>query len=226
MLKSIGLSYWHYTILMAAELLAAFISLYVWGKFNDEKGSKHVLLITGILIPLWPVLFILNNNFTYLILIQALSGILWSGFNLAASNFIYDAAEPEKRTRYVAYFNLLTGTGVFLGAITGGLLMSIISIKTVFLVSGAARLGVTLFLLPSIKEMRLIELNIGRSVFSNSVFIKPQNMSFEVIPQQPKPKLPPPKPVKRKPKPVVLAPQEKTILQKKFIENMLENGKK
>jgi MFS family permease len=229
MLKTLHIDYWKFTILNAVSLLANLLFLSIWGRFNDEQGSKRVMLITGFIVPLIPFLFILSSSFEYLLFVQALSGMAWGGFNLAVGNFIFDATTPEKRTRYVAYYNLLNGVGNFLGATIGGILLGIIAIRTVFVISTVARFTVVLFLLPTLREMRLVEVNLGKSLFRPTLHIRPHGMPFQSIDAyKPHPKqIETTKPPKKKPpKPPQINLKEKEFLWKKFVEHMLENAKK
>jgi hypothetical protein len=56
---------------------------------------------------------------------QALAGISWSGFNMCAANFIFDAVTPAKRARCTAYFNVVVGTGILLGGLMGATLVRV-----------------------------------------------------------------------------------------------------
>jgi MFS family permease len=90
------------------------------------------------------------------------SGVTWAGFNLAAGNFTYDAVTRQRMGICVAYMTILSGIGVFLGAIIGGIIASL-PIKFmniflfVFLVSGIARLIVILFMMHKIEEVRPVK---------------------------------------------------------------------
>src|SRR4030042_406006 len=172
-------SYLQFPIFSAAEILASLLLLGFWGRMNDNQGSKMVMLIPGLLITLIPLLYIINPNFYFLLIVSLLSGAAWGGFNLAVSNFMFDASTPDNRVKYVAYFNLLHGIAIFLGATTGGLLLKLLgdnvsSIKALFIISGLARLGVALFLFPTLREMRIVQVSFDKKMFNYSVFIKPR----------------------------------------------------
>jgi len=203
-LKYLKFTYFQFTILSAAEILASFLLLGLWGRMNDNQGSKMVILITGLLIPFVPLLYLFNSNFYFLLLVSLLSGAAWGGFNLAVSNFMFDASTQENRIKYVAYFNLLHGVSIFLGATAGGLLLktlgdNVFSIKTLFLISGMARMGVALFLFPGLREMRVIQVSFDKRLFNYSLFIKPRQgfvedpfdyyMAYEKKPAGPRPRL-------------------------------------
>jgi MFS family permease len=124
-------------------------------------GNREMLKFGSILVSLIPILWILSKNPIYLIFIpQLVSGIGWAAFNLAASNFIYDSVTPQRRGICVAYYNLLNGLGVFMGAALGGFLANYLTISFmnkllfIFLVSGILRIIVSFIMMPKIKEVR------------------------------------------------------------------------
>ncbi len=189
MLKDLHFSYIQYTMLVASELVASFIAMGIWGKMIDNKGTKYVLYISGILAPFIPLFWLFSRNFYYLIVIELFSGISWAGFNLSSSNFIFDAVKSENRVRCIAYFKFFEGMSVCLGAAFGGFLIGVLppwifisSIPFVFLISGILRLSVSLSLLPTMKEARLIELGFGHTFFKRFITIKPsEGFVYEVI---------------------------------------------
>ncbi len=195
MLKNLGFSYLQFTALVASELVASFIAMGIWGKIIDARGTKHVLYVTGMLTPVIPILWLFSQNFYYLIAIEIFSGIAWAGFNLSSSNFIFDAVQPENRVRCIAYYKFFEGIAVFAGALLGGFLINqipawifISSIPFVFLISGVLRLIVSLFLLPTLKEARLIELEVGHTFFKKYLTIRPsEGIVYEVIGKYHKP---------------------------------------
>lgn len=189
MLKDLHFTYLQFTILIASELIASFIAMGIWGRLIDEKGTKYVLYISGMLTPIIPLFWLFSSNFYYLIVIEVFSGLSWSGFNLSSSNFIFDAVKPENRVRCIAYYKFFEGIAIFIGAALGGFLINVIpawifisSIPFVFLISGILRLIFSLILLPTLREARLIELDIEHSFFKRYLTIKPsEGLIFEVI---------------------------------------------
>ena len=164
MLRDLGFSY---TTLMFVNISASFFSLLalpVWGKLSDRYGNKEMLKVSCTLIPLLCFLWVLSPSPIYLILVpQLISGIGWAGFNLSASNFIYDSVSPERRGLCVAYYSVISGAGVFLGALVGGLLAQNLTINFmnkllfIILISGVGRAVVSLIFLPRIKEVRKVK---------------------------------------------------------------------
>jgi MFS family permease len=107
------------------------------------------------------------------------SGFAWGGFNLAVSNFIYDAVCEEKRVRCIAYFNLINGLGVFFGATLGGFIIGYLpstlgsKILSIFLLSGLLRFGVRFAFLPHLKEVKKIHSMNNLTLFFSVIGLKP-----------------------------------------------------
>ncbi len=161
MLKDLQFNYLWFTIVNISASVFSIAIMPLWGKFADKYGNRELLRIGSMIIPFIPVFWIFNDNPIYLILIpQLISGIGWSAFNLGASNFIYDAVTVERRGIVIAYYSILNGAAVFIGAILGGLTAQYLTLSFlnvflfIFLVSGIARAIVVSFMLPKIKEVR------------------------------------------------------------------------
>jgi len=163
MLRDLKFNYIVYTILITTVAIFSILMVDRWGRNADRVGNVKVLRLTSYFIACLPFLWIINHHPLYLILIQALSGFAWSGFNLSATNFIFDAVRPEKRTRCVAYFNVFNGTCSSLGALLGGFLVRYLpslkgyKILTLFLISSSLRWLVVLSFSSRIKEVRDVE---------------------------------------------------------------------
>jgi len=189
MLKNLGFNYLQFTIILAAELAASFLAMGLWGRMIDEKGTKYVLYASGLMTPIIPFLWLFSGNFYYLIAIEFFAGFAWAGFNLSSSNFIFDAVKPENRVRCIAYHKFFESIAIFGGAAFGGFLISSLpllffstSMLAVFLISGLLRLAVSVILLPTLKEARLIEMDVGHSFFKRYITIRPsEGIVFEVI---------------------------------------------
>lgn len=173
MLKDLNFSYITYTIIIVCYSLSYLVFMPLWGKFADRFGSLKVLRWTGAMIFLIPLLWFLTIFFVkinialvigYLIGLEIFAGFVWAGFNLSIINFIYDAVSNQKIALCVAYFNIMHGVGVFIGASLGGIISSfnftifgISSILFVFLLSGAVRFFIYIIMISKIKEVRRVE---------------------------------------------------------------------
>ncbi|MGV8171336.1 MAG: MFS transporter [Candidatus Woesearchaeota archaeon] len=187
LLRDMQMSYFYYTLIIGASIMASFLTMSIWGKIIDKRGSKIVLKISGFLIPFAPLLMIVavyipnpNTRFIYLLVEEAFSGAVWAAFNLSTSSFLFDATSKDERVKYIAYYNFLSGIAVFLGATLGGFLIHaypvwiISAIPYVFLTSGILRFLVTSIFIRKVQEARMIEIDFpGRGFFHNVVTVNP-----------------------------------------------------
>jgi MFS family permease len=143
-----------------SSVITALISFPIWGRHADIVGNARILKITSFVIPLIPILWICAPNFIALALVEMFAGFIWGGFNLCSANFIYDAVSPQKRVRCLGYFNLITGTMVFLGASIGGYLADRLPVLWgnklffLFMISAFLRFCSDFFLSPHFQEVR------------------------------------------------------------------------
>jgi MFS family permease len=162
MLRDLGFDYLTYVVIIASAAIATILTMTFWGKRADRAGNIKVVAITSLLIPLVPLLWLVSHNILYLVLVQLLSGFAWAGFNLCSTNFVYDAAAPEKRTGCIAYFNAANGTAICLGALLGGFLALHVplilgyNLLALFLISGLVRAAVAMTLFRHIIEVRRV----------------------------------------------------------------------
>ena len=161
MLKELKFSYLTLMIVIMSQVFFTMMIIRFWGRFSDKYGNYRVLRLTSILISLIPILWIFSNLPIYLILVpQLLSGIAWGGFNLAASNYVFDCVSLQRRSLALSYHDLLNGFGVFIGAGIWAILVGYISISFmnhllfIFLISGILRFMVVIIMIPRIKEVK------------------------------------------------------------------------
>ena len=184
LLRNLKFNYATYMIIILSGTVFSLAVLELWGKFADKYGNYKVLDITNILIPIIPILWILSPSPVYLILVPSLiSGISWAGFNLSASNFVYDSVSPQKRGMAISYYNMLNGIGIFLGAGLGALLIKFLTISfiepilMIFFIGSIARMMVVSFWLPKLKEIRKTKKFSGLKAFKE-IILKKANPTF------------------------------------------------
>ena len=179
MLRDLSFSYLLYALITITATLTIYLIISRWGKHADKIGNIKVIKFTSPLIGVIPLLWIVNRNPIFLLFAQIVSGFAWAGFNLCASNFIYDAVTPEKRIRCISYFNVLNGLSLCFGALLGGFLLQRLppifgyNILTLFLLSSILRLLVGLFLPMKLKEVRPVEKISSSRLFFSVIGIRP-----------------------------------------------------
>ncbi len=197
MLRDLQLSYLEFTILIAMSVLVQFLALNRWGRLSDVFGNRFILVVTGLTIPILPALWLVSTNYIYLLMVQALSGIVWAGFSLSAGNYLYDLIPGAKRATLMAFHNVLASIGIFCGALLGGWLGTHLPAQItvfgetyewfsvlfgVFLISTLARLGVAALFLPRLTEMRVVRpVSVGDLIFRVSRFHPLSGLNFDII---------------------------------------------
>ena len=179
MLKDRHFTYLQYTTVNVTATIASLLAMRYWGKHADIVGNLKILKVSCWVIPIIPFLWLISAAIGYLLIVQIIAGFFWSAFNLCATNFIYDAVSPEKRTRCVAYFNVLNGSAIFLGAFIGGAIAPHLPpllgyrLMTLMVISGLLRLLIVSLLMGKIKEVRPVQKVGGFELFSSMIGIRP-----------------------------------------------------
>jgi MFS family permease len=110
------------------------------GELADRWGSRRMQLISGLLIPILPLSWLLVTSPWHIVPINILSGILWGAFNLAAFNYLLVVTPEEQRARYSALYQLIITVSLAAGAAVGSIIISSSwAYDGVFLGSGIGR---------------------------------------------------------------------------------------
>lgn len=179
MLRDLKFSYLTFTIVVGAVTVTNIFTIDRWGRHADRIGNLRVLRFTSFIIASLPLWWLLNRHPLYLIFAQVIAGFAWSGFNLCASNFIYDAVSAKKRTRCIAYFNVCNGIATCCGALLGGHIIHFLpplfgyQILTLFLLASIARFSVVFAFSHRIKEVRSTMKISSLELFYSVTGIKP-----------------------------------------------------
>lgn len=197
LLRDLGYSYVEFMVLSASTVFMQFLTLYRWGRISDVFGNRIILTLCGSLIPFIPFLWLISPNFYYLLIVQAFGGVIWAGFTLSASNFLYDLIPQNKRATYMAAHNVLASVGIFIGALLGGYLGTVLpatyvvfgyeinlvsQLYNIFVLSFVFRLITSLLLIPRLKEIRRVKaVTVRRLIFRVVRFNPLTGLNFEVI---------------------------------------------
>lgn len=171
MLAELHFSYFQFALMQVASVATQFAMLGAWGRFSDQYGNRVVMLITSCMLPLLPLLWLFSENFIYLLLVQVISGLAWSGFSLSTANYLYDIRPHHTNfATYAAVQQAVGATAIFLGALFGGFCATHTQaindalpdffqlgshLFLVFLVSGIFRAGVAIWFVPRCQEPRI-----------------------------------------------------------------------
>ncbi len=160
MLRDLNFSYLTFVILTSVNAVANLGLQTFWGRRADKYGNIRIVKITSRLMPIIPIIWLFNSHPVYLAGAEIYSGIVWSGFTLASTNFVYDASDSRNRAKHIAVFNAASGIAGCVGALIGGFLARYVpvifnsNLQTLFLISGIMRGAVVFLLLRLILEVR------------------------------------------------------------------------
>jgi len=167
MLRDLELSYIEFTTACSVSIAFQALTFHNWGRIADQFGIKTVLALTCLLLPIVPVLWLFSTRFEAVLFYQLVSGVVWAGFNLSATTYVFEAVPAVERPRSVAYHHVIVNTGLLLGALTGGLIAPWLpksidigalhitlfsNLQVLFLLSGLVRLVVALVFLPMFRH--------------------------------------------------------------------------
>ncbi|MEJ2138701.1 MAG: MFS transporter [Gammaproteobacteria bacterium] len=202
LLRDLDFSYLQFTLITGAAVLAQFLTLTQWGRISDVFGNRRILSVSGLIIPVLPILWTFSTNTWYLVITQALSGFCWAGFSLSAGNFLYDIIQPGRRLTYMAMHNVLASLGVFAGAILGGLLGATMPDRIamfgidwnwasplygIFILSTVIRLIVVGTFIPQLTEVRAVRpISFGQVIFRVTRVNALAGLVFDIIGSRPK----------------------------------------
>jgi MFS family permease len=168
MLRDLELSYLAFMVLTGTSVFTQFLTLANWGRIADVYGNRLILFVTSMSLPIVPLLWLVTDNFWYLMVCQAVSGFSWSGFTLASGNLLYELVPRSRRAAYVALHNVGTASGVFCGAMVGAALVLVLPDASVFIsdsgtqsnllylfaLSGILRAAIAALLARRVREIR------------------------------------------------------------------------
>lgn len=168
MLNELQFTYFQFVLSGVASIATQFVTLKFWGVFSDKFGNRLVMVITCGMIPFVPLLWLFSGDFTYILIIQAVSGLWWSGFTLSTANYLYDIRPHQADfATYAAMQAGLSAALVFIGSIVGGFIASYAqafvqltgldsllssTLFVVFLASCIGRFAVFAYFIPRLKE--------------------------------------------------------------------------
>ncbi len=171
LLRDLHFTYVQYGMWLAAGVLGQVLTLPFWGTYCDRHGTKSVMVLTGFLVPVLPMLYIFSTSLYALVAINFFGGMVWAGLALGLQNYVFDAVRPEDRAKGVAVCSTVNALGWFLGAMIGSWLATVApstltlgelnlvlasNLPVVFFVSGVLRLVVSVSFLGKFGEIRAV----------------------------------------------------------------------
>ncbi len=139
-------------VLSALPAVTGLAGLVYFGRMMDLRGTKHVMILSGLLIPILPAAWIFVTAPWQVIFINAFGGLIWAGYQLGMMNMVMVMAPPERRPRYSAAFQTVVFASAFVGPLLGGQVIAGLGFRAVFILSAVGRLAGTLVMLRFVRE--------------------------------------------------------------------------
>lgn len=124
MLGPLALSYDGFMLLTAASFLSRVAVLPLLGRLAEHGRSDRVLRLGALGIVPLPALWLVSNDFTYLLVLQAFAGCAWAAVELATLLGFFEGLAQETRTSVLALYNLASAAAIALGSLLGAALFA------------------------------------------------------------------------------------------------------
>ena len=148
-LEELHMGYFVFMALICSEFLAKIVGAMFWRRYTGTNNNLGIICKVSPFICLAPILWLFSSNLVYLALVQALTGVMWAGFELSYNVLIYEAAPQEKRLSYICYSKTFNTISMALGSLAAACL-----VVFMFPVMGSKILG--LFLISGIIDKNLL----------------------------------------------------------------------
>ena len=122
MMKNLGMSLIQIQIYGTLQTLAALVSLRPWGLLVDRFGNKTAMRFALVMGGINPIVWIFATPESHWFLyIEAFtSGVMWSGANIVATNFVLAIAPNAKRQIYSGLFGAFSGVAMMVTLLFSG----------------------------------------------------------------------------------------------------------
>lgn len=124
MLKKLGMSLFEMQLYGSVHVLASLLSFRFWGKFIDNNGNKTAMKICIVLGGINPMLWLFMDSSQHIIIwMEALiSGFMWAGAGIVATNFVLSIAPKSEEQVYSGLYGALGGFGMMFTTLLSGVL--------------------------------------------------------------------------------------------------------
>lgn len=123
MLKQLKLDYVSYTILVASAFAAKMLSLPWLGHVAHRYGARKLLLWGSLGIMPLSAMWLVSNNFAFLVALQVAGGVAWAGYELAWFLLFFEMLPKEERTSVLTTFNFGHSLASVVGSLAGGAIL-------------------------------------------------------------------------------------------------------
>jgi MFS family permease len=123
MFEKLHLTYGEYVVLIAASFLTKVILLPTWGHYAHRAGAMRLLWIGGIGIVPVSGMWLVSDNFVWLLMIQLFGGVVWAAYELAFFLLFFESIPQDERTSVLTLYNLANTAAWVGGSLLGGAML-------------------------------------------------------------------------------------------------------
>ncbi|MFB0517171.1 MAG: MFS transporter [Candidatus Neomarinimicrobiota bacterium] len=122
MIQNLAIPFFTIGVLQAINPLFGILLFRWWGRIVDLFQIRSVLLVTGALITIIPLIWLLptRGHIQWLWVEAVVSGLGWTGFNLSAYTYPMQLSPRIGRSYYLAYFSIISSLGFVVSSMCGG----------------------------------------------------------------------------------------------------------
>jgi len=129
-----------------ASSIATMLAQRKVGDLNDRWGARRLTMISGLTIPIVPLMWVFSSQAWHVIVINLIGGVLWAAYNLASFNYLLQITPADNRARYSAMFQVIVTAALALGPLFGTQMVANLGYNSIFIASGVGRLIAALLL--------------------------------------------------------------------------------
>ena len=121
-------------LLIGSQVAGSILSNIVWAELSDRVGNRSVIMLTGLVAVLIPVLTLISTHVggsALLVAVFALIGAQISGAGIGFKNYLLEIAPVPLRPAYIAVAGTLAGL-LFLLPIAGGFVVDMWGYQAAF----------------------------------------------------------------------------------------------
>jgi MFS family permease len=124
MLKQLNLGFAEYTALIGASFLARVFANDFFVRLAHTKGVRSLLIFGTFGIMPLPMLWVFSSSFSYLMVLQIISGLVWGSHELGVVLVLLEEHSEKERSLVLTLTNLCNYLGMFFGGIIGAKILN------------------------------------------------------------------------------------------------------
>lgn len=138
-------------LLNVVSSLAALPGYRLFGTLNDRWGSRKVLLLTGLLIPSMPLIWLFARAPWHVVPASLIGGFIWAGYGISSFSFQLELTPKENLSAWSALVHMLVLVSAAAGSAAGGLIAQRWGYAAIFIITAVGRLLAGLFFLQFVR---------------------------------------------------------------------------